>query len=129
MNDDSNARLDELLSLWHWLRSYGNITEGTPGQAAGCSDAVTSRQYDDANGALDAAVEQIQAEAVDVAVRAQEEPYRTAMFELARNLYTGHAVWFSPRLPEDKTERQAIVTEGRRRLIKRFKSDGLIPSF
>ncbi len=41
---DEDARLEELLSLWHWLRSYGNITEGTPGQAAGCLDAVSSSQ-------------------------------------------------------------------------------------
>ena len=44
-------------------------------------------------------------------VAAIEEPWRTALYEVARNKACQTWVWKSPRLPDDEEERAMLVWE------------------
>lgn len=101
----------ELLALW-WTAERGWLpVEGYPKECPSCRDYRTSRQYDSHNGAEETDARGILIRHVNAAVQSIEEPYRTALYLLARNHATGAAVWRSARLPEDDQERAAVVAE------------------
>jgi hypothetical protein len=85
-----------------------------------------SRQYDDQNGALDASLDNLQMQAVEFAVRQMADPYRSAIYVLARALYSGTAVFTSPRVPDDPVQRGLIVTNARHMLTVRLQSAGVM---
>jgi hypothetical protein len=122
--------LDDLLCRWHqWQTDRHRHGRGWPSRAVVCGDSMTSRQYDDANGALDAAIDHSQMRVVEFEVsQLADSPvaYRSAIYANARALVTGAAVWSSPRLPGDRIARQAVVTEARDMLTVRLRSAGLM---
>lgn len=118
--------VNDLLARWHrWSRGY-TFGKGYPTADIACRQSRTSRQYDDQNGALDAAIEDKIMEAVDSAVYHLEQPYLTAIQVLARNLYCTAQVWRSPRLPADPLERGQLIGEARAMLVTRFIERGLV---
>lgn len=109
--------LDDLLSRWYWLRKGGGTTAGHADRTLYIGDNYRpTRQYDDANGKLDADMDERDAQAVDEAMDDMVDPYRTAVQFDARNLYFGLSVWRSPRLPEDKVSRDLILFRARKQI-------------
>jgi hypothetical protein len=118
--------LDDLLIRWHaWTRPV-TASRGYGSSAPGCSNWRCSRQYDDANGALDEAMEHEQMRQVDHEIMELRDPYRAAVIANARNLATGIAVWSSPRLPQDPEQREAVLMDARQMLTRRLKAAGLM---
>lgn len=110
--------LDDILSRWdHWLHPI-KVGYGFSASAAGCSLYRPSRQYDDANGALDDAVEHRVMQGVQACVDRLETTHRTAIYIEARNARTGSAVWRSPRMPADQILARALIAAARLRLIE-----------
>jgi hypothetical protein len=131
MQNDSHQILDDLLSRWHFhcktykeharsadptfrhsLRAKGEqtlvaITEDQleAGQMLGVEFAVSGDQK--GHGAM-------------------PEPYRTAIYINARNCYTGHSVWISPRLPSDAEKRAELVATARAMLMERLFRAGIM---
>ena len=111
MRDDSDAILEDVLSRWH----------------AHCMGYKLSAQADCPmfREALRAKGEQtIEAiaedqhwagvfKAMDFHVGEMKDPYRSAIYILARNCYTGRSVWISPRLPKDPIARGEIIRVAR----------------
>ena len=54
------------------------------------------------------------------------EPYRAAIYILARNQATGMSVWRSPRLPADPLERGVIVMEAKNMLMRKLMVAGVM---
>lgn len=123
---DREEALDDLLSRWdHWAHGE-KVCRGYAPKSLVCGDFRISRQYDDANGALDDAIEDRIMRAVDAALGAMLDPWRSAMYCQARNLRLGLAVWSSPRLPRDKEGLRVVVATGRRMLIAGLTSSGVM---
>ena len=125
MRDDSTAILYDLLSRWHqWARGYNPMPV--------CSadpmfrSARSNRSWDSADDILDASINASTMEALDFQVGEMLEPWRAAIYCLARNCATGVSVWRSPRLPEDPFERTTIVVEARSKLMKKLIEAGII---
>lgn len=100
-----------LLVLWYRCEQFGALRVlGYPGECPSTQGYKTSRQYDDINGAAETDERGELAKHVGHAVNSLQEPYRTALYFLARNSATGVAVWRSPRLPEGEAL-ESIVSE------------------
>ena len=126
MVDDSDAILDDLLIRWHtWRQGYTGV-RGFSREAAGTGDYVTSRQYDDQNGALDDALEDRIMRAVDYEIGELPLLEQCALQTQARALVVGCAVFTSPRLPVDRTEREALVARARTALYRRLVAAGCV---
>ena len=117
--------LDGLLSRWHQWQSAA-VTRGWNRQALVVGGYRTSRQYDDQNGALDAHLDSIQMQAVEFAVQQMADPYKAAIYCLARALTVGVSVFTSPRLPVDSMERAVVVSDARGMLTRRLQSAGVM---
>lgn len=101
-----------LLVLWHRVEQAGALRAlGLPAECPSTRGYKTSRQYDDINGAAETDERGILAKAVGNVVNAMHEPYRTALYVLARNNSTGVCVWHSPRLPEPGEALDEVVSK------------------
>lgn len=108
----------DLLVLWWRVENGWLPVEGFPHECPSTAGFRTSRQYDDHNGAQETDARGQLAEAVGRVVNGLAEPYRTALYVLARNRATGVQVWVSARLPQDQDERARTVA----RAIELFES-------
>jgi hypothetical protein len=107
-----------LLVLWYRCEQAGALRSlGFPPECPSTAGYKASRQYDDTNGAAEQDERGTMAKAVGVIVNGMDEPFRTALYFVARNHATGVQVWRSPRLPEDKEERAEIVGEALARFV------------
>ena len=123
---EREEELDALLSRWHsWSQSSKTAT-GYGQHSAGFDGYRTSRQYDDSNGALDEDFDAQRCRAVDFAAEHLQDPWRAAIYAEARNLYTGAAVWGSPRLPADPAQRAMVVAQARGMMIAKLVSAGVM---
>lgn len=100
-----------LLVLWWRYEAQYSPVQGYPKECPSARDYRASRQYDDDNGAAETDRRGKEAAMVGRIVNAMEEPYRTALYTLARNRATGVSVWKSARLPADTEERARVVAE------------------
>lgn len=125
--------LDDLLSRWHhWMK--GKPVNGVDRlEDPTFRDAQCRSGWDSAGDVLDRQMEGIAMAAIDFHVsgdsRGQggmQEPYRAAIYCIARNCYTGHKVWMSPRLPKDPQERGVVLMEARNMLTKRLLAAGVM---
>jgi hypothetical protein len=122
-------KLDSLLAAWFTWRQSFKLTRGYSGQDATCRDYRSPGHWDWKNGAADARAEELQVEAVDVAVdKIPNSPQRwnTALQFEARNLVSGAAVWSSPMLPQEFEEREVLVREARNMLLKELRRVGVM---
>lgn len=126
MQNDIDVLLNDLLASWHKWASRYRYGKGYPAAAASCRPARASRQRDDENGALDAAIEDSRMEAMDAAMSRVPQPHLTALQFQARNMATGNSVWISPRLPADQMERAVLTLEARNKLLKELSKDGVL---
>lgn len=123
MHNDSNAILDDLLARWHHhCKNY------SPVPVAGCDpmfrNAVSPKGWDSTADIADDTVNSAQMKAVDFHVGEMKEPYRAAIYITARNCYTGHNVWLSPRLPADREEREIVILEARNIITRKLMAAG-----
>jgi hypothetical protein len=77
------------------------------------------------NGAAESDSNQQLMEMVDFAVWRLENPYRTTIQFLARNLALGASVWVSPRIPTDERARGSLIIHSRALLAKALNHDGI----
>lgn len=125
--DVVNAEIDDLLILWHNHLMHGGIVRRCKSSSAG-DYYTTSRQYDDENGALDAALEIRKVNAVDFAVSEMVDPYRAAMHMQAKALTLGIVVFISPRVPACPVERARVTKMARRMLCHNLARAGVVDS-
>lgn len=118
--------LDDLLCRWHHWQQQARLTRGYNSRSLVTGDYKVSRQYDDANGALDADIEDTVMRQVDFEVTEMKEPYRSAIYADARALSLGLAVFTSPRLPENPVERKMVMAQARNVLLARLISAGVV---
>jgi hypothetical protein len=113
MRRDTISRSDtlELLVLWWRYESQQQHVEGYPRECPSTAGYRASRQYDTENQAFETDARGLLAQRVGHAVDSLPEPYRTALYVLARNRATGAEVWRSPRLPAHDDERAAVVAD------------------
>lgn len=133
MHNDSAAILDDLLSRWHhWMKDKPvNGVDRMDDPAF--RDAVSRSGWDSADDILDGELEAVRMQAVDFHVSGDArgqgglpEPYRAAIYCIARNCYSGRKVWMSPRLPADPEERGVVLLEARNMLTMRLLAAGVM---
>lgn len=125
MRDESDELLNDLLSEWWDWHPEDIAQNGYYTVNAACRMYRPSRQRDDENGALDSDQHNSRMQAVDDAIEKMEQPWRTAVEFNARNLSTGLAVWFSPRLPPDDLERAHLLMHARAKLLLLLEAGGV----
>ena len=118
--------LDDLLSRWdNWLHPV-QISRGYAHSSAEGALYRTSRQYDDANGALDDAIEHQVMQGVQACVEKLDTQHRVAIHIEARNLRLGLSVWRSPRLPENEAQARQVIRAARAALLSQMLRAGII---
>lgn len=100
-----------LVAWWKYTRARDLMGLGLPVECPSTAGYKASRQYDDINGAHETDSRGELLRHVGSLVDGIAEPYRTALYVLARNRSTGVSVWISPRLPADKDEVAEITAE------------------
>lgn len=126
LDDMQVEHITYCLRLWHgWSRASSRVASGYSRTSPGFQSYRASRQYDDANGALDDAAEMEHARAVDSALARIPDPWRVALFIEARNIDAPARVWASARI--DAAEIQRITDEGRILLWHVLDVSGLLP--
>lgn len=126
MHNDSAAILDDLLIRWWNWKAPIQPARGFAREAVGLEGYRTSRQYDDQNGALYDEEEDTIMRAVEREVNHLESAHRIILYVQARALTLGCAVFTSPRLPEDRAERQALLQSARSALTARLLAAGVM---
>ena len=99
----------ELLVLWWKYESAWTPVEGYPQECPSTAGYRASRQYDDANGAMETDARGQLAQHIGRIVASIDEPHRSALHMVARNRSSGVSVWTSVRLPADADARAVIV--------------------
>lgn len=125
MRNDVNVILDDILSRWHF-----HCKHYSPVPVAGADpmfrNAVSPKGWDSTADIADDTVNAAQMKAVDFHVGEMKDPHRTAIHVLARNCYSGCAVWSSPRLPLNGDEVAVIVLEARNMLTRKLMAAGVM---
>jgi hypothetical protein len=122
---DANHILDDWLSRWHaWGKSYKANQQAA--QDPVFRNAKSGRGWDSIDDIIEDDLSGTTLESIDFHVSEMQDPYRAAIYILARNLYTGRSVWLSPRLPADPLERGTIIAEARNQITKRLMSAGVM---
>jgi hypothetical protein len=115
-----NETLDDLLSRWHQWQHADRVASGHNSSGTGFQDYRTSRQYDDENGALDAAIENSIMATVQACVDAMPFELRPACYMMARNAAVGVEVFRCRPIS------QALQDTARAQLLRRLISAGVI---
>ena len=133
MQNDIQQLLSSMLADWHIWSHHTHARSGYPGKAAGFGQSKSNSQYDWEAGVesdlvdkrimegFDGAAERIRRGDID----AGTVFYVALCFE-ARNLAVRYQVWSSPRLPENRAEREVLILEARNRLLKELARDGVL---
>lgn len=122
---EANHILDDWLSRWHaWGKSY-KANQQTARDPV-FRDAKSGRGWDSIDEIIEDDLIGSTLESIDFHVSEMQDPYRAAIYVLARNLSTGRSVWLSPRLPQDPIERGIVVAEARNQLTKRLMAAGVM---
>jgi hypothetical protein len=126
MTNDLDAILDDILMRWHQWTPPIRCSRGFNRQATGMEQYVTSRQYDDQNGALDDAIERQTMEAVQREIERMLILHQIALKVNARALTLGVVVFNHPRLPQDREQRQLVIRTARGDLTCRLSRAGIL---
>lgn len=127
---EADQILDDLLSRYHaWAKSFSPIQ--VRGADPMFRNAKSGRGWDTTAEIVDDEINGSIMKAVDFHIselpdEPMVKPYRSAIYVLARNCYTGRNVWLSPRLPADPLERGVIVREARTMLMRRLIAAGVM---
>jgi hypothetical protein len=123
---ETDEILDDLLSRWHHWQLGAVVARGFSSHSMVVGEFKSSRQYDDANGALWDDEETEIMKAVQAQVEELAPQYRAAIYAQARGLHSGFMVWSSPRLPSDPVERDQIIRAARAALVVRLVNAGVM---
>lgn len=93
---ERNAVLDDVLSEWHAWQLRARVGRGFSGRSPVVGEFRISRQWDDVNGALDDDLDAMRMRQVDFEVTQLADPWRSAIYALARSASTGTAVFTVP---------------------------------
>ncbi len=133
MINDSAAILDDLLSRWHYWMKEKPLNGVDRLDDPNFRDVQNRSGWDSASDIVDAELNATTMRAIDFHVsgdgRGQgglPEPWRAAIYCIARNCYTGRKVWLSPRLPRDPEERGIVLLEARNMLTQRLMRAGVM---
>lgn len=126
MMNDSRYILDDLLRQWHsYCKGYSPIP--TCGADPMFRNVRSRSGYDTADDIIEGGLHGSTMEAIDFQVDQMQDPHRSAIHELARNLWAGASVWKHPRLSEmDALERGTVVAEARNQLTRRLMQAGVM---
>jgi hypothetical protein len=125
MMNDSQAILDDLLSRWHsHCRAY-RANQQVPRDPM-FRNTKSGRSWDSTDEIIEDEIHGSMMEAIDFQVSEMKDPYRAAIYALARNLSTGRSVWLSPRLPTNPLERATVVAEARNQITRRLMAVGVM---
>ena len=129
---DPAVLLNSLLSDWHAWGSPRNVNGKD--KLAKPPEVINRAGWDSADDEADRRDHLIKMETIDFVVSgdrkglgAMTEPYKSAIYALARNCWAGSSVWSSPRLPRDSLERNRITNEARVMLTARLRAAGVMP--
>lgn len=129
--NETDAILEDILSRYHaWAKSFSVLPAG--GADPMFRRAKSGRSWDTVDEVLDAEITGHIMKSVDFHIGelpddiTAKRPYRSAIYCLARNCYTGRNVWMSPRLPADPMERGVVVREARNMLTRRLIAAGVM---
>jgi hypothetical protein len=125
-HEAQQASLDDLLCRWHSWQQAAVLTRGMNRKALVVGDYQAQGGYRIDDDVIDARSEHLTMKAVDFQVDQMVNPYRIAMYVMARAISLGVVVFCSPRLPPDRTERQVVCLEARRQAIDRFTRAGIM---
>jgi hypothetical protein len=136
MNDRAEQAAIQAATLDDWLRRYHAWAKGYSPVPTCSADpmfrnAKAGRGYDTTDEIIDDELTGSTLEAIDFHISElpdipQTQPYRSAIYCLARNLHAGQSAWGHPRLPTDPLKRGAIVVEARIMLTKRLMQAGVM---
>lgn len=122
---DTNETLNSLLCDWHrWAKGYQHV--GGINSSPMFREVKVGRQWDTVDEIISSDLVNSQMEALDHIIMGLCEVYRTSLQIHARNLYTGHAVWSSARLPSDPKERAMILGDARQALGAKLRDAGIL---
>lgn len=126
---DTDAILDDILARYHaWAKAFRVV--GQAGASPMFRQAKSPRGWDTADQLLEDETHAQIMKAVDFHIGElpdeKARPYRSAIYCLAKNCYTGQSVWQSPRLPADPLERGVVVREARNMLTRRLIAAGVM---
>jgi hypothetical protein len=133
MHNDSAVILDDLLSRWHHWMKEKPLNGVDRLDDPMFRDTANRSGWDSSSDIIDADLLAHTMSAIDFQVSGDSrgqgglpEPYRAAIYILARNCYTGRKVWMSPRLPQDPEERGVVLMEARNMLTRRLMAAGVM---
>lgn len=89
-------------------------------------NAKSGRGWDTTDEIVESELTSDTMKAIDFEVGEVQEPHRSAIYAHARNLASRHAVWTSPRLPQDPGARALLVAEARLKLMRRLLLAGIM---
>lgn len=124
-----DERLDGLLADWHEWRARYQLNAGHRSASPTTQDHRTPAHMDWWNGAEDARAEQEQMRTFDRAIGSipnEPHPWRLALEFNARNLAARITVWYSPRLPATREERDVLLLEARNKLLLELRRLGVM---
>ena len=121
---ERNAQLDDVLSEWHSWQLGARDGRGFARRSSVVGDFRISRQWDDVNGALDDDLDAMRMRQVEFEVEQLPDPWRSAIYALARSASTGAAVIHSGRVPI--ADWQRVLEEARLRMFARLRSAGVL---
>jgi len=126
MYNDSQYILDDLLRAWHaHCKGYSPVP--VAGADPMFRNAKAGRGYDTTAEIIEDELHGSTMESIDFQVDQMQDPWRSAIHELARNLWTECSVWRHPRLLGlDSLERAAIVAQARNQLTQRLMTAGVM---
>jgi hypothetical protein len=122
--------LDTLLRDWHeWQKGYSPVP--TCSADPMFRNAKSSKGWDSTSDVIQdelhgSTMETIEAQVAELPDIPKTQPYRSAIYAIARNLHVGANVWSNPRLPADQLERGVVIMEARNLLTKRLIAAGVL---
>jgi hypothetical protein len=124
---DRDALLDDILARWHGWALGTKVSRGHASRSLVAGDhRGYGLQYESQLEQQDVDLESARCRVVDHQVREMAEPWRTAIYQDAKNVYCGLAVWNSPRLSSDPMCIEIIREEARQLLAVRLVAAGVI---
>ena len=125
--------LNSLLSDWHQWMTGAQINGVDRMDDPAFRNARAYRGWDSSEEVIEKELHSDTMKTIDFHVSGDSrgqgglaEPYRSAIYCLARNCHAGVSVWSSPRLPQDPMERGVIVLEARNQLMRRLIAAGVM---
>jgi hypothetical protein len=124
------ATLNDMLVRWHrWQQGYSPIQ--TCSADPMFRNVKSSKNWDSTSQVIQdelhsSTMEAIEAQVSELPDIPKTQPYRSAIYAIARNLHVGASVWSNPRLPADPMERGVVVMEARNMLTRRLIAAGVM---